>query len=121
VQLINERTRKSVADSVEVAETRAQRRRGLLGRAGLGDGAALMLIPCFAVHTAFMRFSIDVVFLDGDGRVIRTVRRMGPWRIAVCLRARTVVELPAGRLEACKVSPGDALYLVPMREQRKAS
>ena len=121
MQLINERTRKSVAHTVEVAETRKERRRGLLGRAGLDEGAALMLIPCFTVHTAFMRFSIDVVFVDGDGCVVRTVSRMPPWRMAVCVRARAVIELPAGRLEACPLSIGDALYLVPVREQRRAS
>jgi uncharacterized membrane protein (UPF0127 family) len=119
--LINERTRRFVADAVEMAETRAARRRGLLGRAGLGEGTALMLIPCLAVHTAFMRFSIDVVFLDGDGKVVRTVSRMPPWRMAVCLRARAVVELPAGRLESCSVNVGDALYLMPAKEQRRAS
>jgi uncharacterized membrane protein (UPF0127 family) len=121
VQLINERTRKSVADAVEMAETRASRRRGLLGRAGLDTGAALMLIPCFAVHTAFMRFAIDVIFLDGDGCVVRTVSRLAPWRMAICIRARAVIELPAGHLEALSVNVGDALYLVPTWEQRRAS
>ena len=128
MQLINERTRKSVADSVEIADTRATRNRGLLGRAGLDERAALMLIPCFSVHTAFMRFSIDVVFLDGDGCVVRTVSRLAPWRMAVCLRARSVVELPAGRLEslarqsgAGPVEIGDRLYVVPFREERRAS
>ena len=120
MQLINERTRKPVADAVEIADTRATRRRGLLGRAGLDQGAALMLIPCLAVHTAFMRFSIDVIFLDGDGRVVRTVSRLAPWRMAVCPRARAVVELPAGRLESLAVEVGDAVYLVP-REHRRAS
>jgi uncharacterized membrane protein (UPF0127 family) len=121
VQLINERTRKSVADMVEVADTRAARRRGLLGRTGLDKGAALMLIPCFSVHTAFMRFPIDVIFLDGDGCVVRTVSRLAPWRMAVCPRARAVVELRAGCLESLAVNAGDALYLVPTREQRRAS
>ena len=121
MQLINERTRKPVADAVEVADTRAARRRGLLGRAGLDQGAALMLIPCLAVHTAFMRFPIDVIFLDGDGCVVRTVSRLAPWRMAVCPRARAVVELPAGRLESCAINVGEALYLVPAREQRRAS
>jgi uncharacterized protein len=121
VQLINERTRKSVADTVEVAETRAARRRGLLGRARLDTGAALMLVPCFAVHTAFMRFAIDVIFLDGDGCVVRTVSRLSPWRMAMSVRARAVVELPAGQLESLAVDVGDALYLVPTWEQRRAS
>jgi len=121
VQLINDRTRKPVVDTVELAETRTARRRGLLGRECLPEGAALMLIPCFAVHTAFMRFAIDLVFIDRDGRIVRTVSRMAPWRIAIAWRARAVIELPAGRLESCPVQLGDRLYLAPAREHRRAS
>lgn len=104
-----------------MAETRRERRRGLLGRDGMQDGEALMLIPCFAVHTAFMRFSIDVIFVDGDGRVVKIVSRLQPWRMAMCLRGRSVVELPAGRLDSYKLELGDRLYLTPMKEQRRAS
>jgi hypothetical protein len=121
VVLINERTRKIVAEHVEMAESRRARRRGLLGRTKLDDGAALMLIPCFAIHTAFMRFTIDVVFLDRDGCVIRTVSRLEPWRTAGAWRAHSVIELPAGRLEQCSVSIGDCLYLAPFREHQRAS
>ena len=67
------------------------------------------------------RFPIDVIFLDGDGCVVRTVSRLAPWRMAVCPRARAVVELRAGCLESLAVNAGDALYLVPTREQRRAS
>ena len=116
--LINERTRKVVAEHVEVADARPTRRRGLLGRTHLPDGEALMLTPCFAVHTAFMRFTIDVIFLDRDGCVVRTVPRLQPWRAAVTWRARAVIELPAGRLEQCDVAPGDRVYLSPFSERR---
>jgi len=121
VHLINERTRKSVAGTVEIAETRNARRRGLLGRDSLDEDAALVLIPCFAVHTAFMRFPIDVVFLDRDGCVVRTVSRLAPWRTAIAWRAHSVVELPAGRLESLDVETGDRVYVVPTREERRAS
>ena len=121
MQLINERTRTCVADSVDIAETRRARRRGLLGREGLRDGEALMLSPCLAIHTAFMRFSIDLVFVDGDGQVVRTVSRVRPWRMAICLRARSVIELPGGHLDSCPVQAGDRMYLAPVREQRRAS
>ena len=132
MQLINDRTRRVVADLVELAETRKTRRRGLLGRESLQEGAALMIVPCFAIHTAFMRFAIDVVFIDKDGRVVRTVSRMQPWGIATAWRARAVVELPAGRLESlgrrgskseggCAIAIGDRLYLKPVTEHRRAS
>ena len=121
MQLINDWTRKPVADTVELAETRTARRRGLLGRDSLPEGTALMLIPCFAVHTAFMRFAIDLVFIDRDGRVVRTVSRVAPWRIAIAWRARAVIELPAGTLESLAVKIGDRLYLKPVTEHRRAS
>lgn len=113
MRLMNERTRKPVADVVEVADTRKARRRGLLGRERLVDGAALMLVPCAAVHTAFMRFPIDIVFIDGDGCTVRTASRVPPWRLCLSLRARAVIELPAGRLDAGDVVVGDHLYLKP--------
>jgi hypothetical protein len=121
VNLINERTRKLVAEHVEVADTRRARRRGLLGRTHLADGDALILIPCFTVHTAFMRFAIDLIFLDRDGCVVQTVSRLQPWRMALAWRARSVIELPAGRLECCEVETGDRVYLSPFREHQRAS
>ena len=65
--------------------------------------------------------NIDVVFLDGDGCVVRTVSRLAPWRAAMEWRARSVIELPPGRLERCQVQIGDHVYLAPAREQRWAS
>ena len=109
--LVNQRTGEIVARQVEIADTRATRRRGLLGRDSLGASSALMLSPCFAVHTAFMRFPIDVVFVDGDGRAVRIVRDLTPWRIAGAWRAQRVYELPAGKLQTRDVRVGDRLYL----------
>jgi uncharacterized membrane protein (UPF0127 family) len=112
--LMNTRTGGVVADTVEVADTRETRRRGLLGRDGMAPSSALMISPCFAVHTAFMRFAIDVAFVDGNGDVVRMVRDMGPWRMAVAWRGRRVIEMPAGELEKRDVRLGDRLYLNPL-------
>src|SRR4051812_49386215 len=98
VALVNERTRAEIAADVEVAFTRATRRRGLLGRDALDPQAALMLTPCLAVHTAFMRFPIDIVFLDRDGCAVKLVSNVRPWRMAASRRAHSVVELAAGSL-----------------------
>jgi uncharacterized protein len=111
VRLVVERTQKPVATAVEVARTRGERRRGLLGRTFLDPTEALMIVPCGAIHTAFMRFPIDVVFLDRDGRAVKIVHRLQPWRIAVSLKARSVVELAAGALERHPVEVGDRLSL----------
>jgi hypothetical protein len=111
--LINQRTGEIVAQHVEIADTRATRRRGLLGRDSLGASSALMLSPCFAVHTAFMRFPIDVVFVDGEGRTVRIVRDLTPWRIAGAWGAQRVIELAGGELRTRDVRVGDRLYLEP--------
>jgi uncharacterized membrane protein (UPF0127 family) len=113
VALMNERTREQVATSVEIAATRQSRRRGLLGRDSLTSTTAMLLAPCAAVHTAFMRFAIDVVFVDRQGYAVKVVRNLRPWRIALAPEARAVIELPAGTLRWGQVLLGDRLYLAP--------
>ena len=110
--LVNQRTDEALAERVEVAVTRRDRRKGLLGRAGLDPASALIIAPCFSIHTMFMRFDIDAVFVDEDGRVVKVVRDMTPWRIAVDATAHAVVELPAGTLRDRRLNVGDRLYLL---------
>ena len=109
--LVNERTKETVASVVTLAVSRAERRRGLLGRDSLDPSAAMILAPCFSVHTVFMRFPIDVAFVDRDGYAVKIVRRMVPWRLAAAPRAQAVIELAAGGLEHVMV--GDRLALTP--------
>lgn len=111
--LMNARTSCAVADEVEVALSRNARRKGLLGRDGLAPFSAMVLAPCAAVHTMFMRFAIDVVFVDADGRALRVVPGLAPWRAAMSPMAHAVIELPAGTLASREVAVGDPLYLVP--------
>jgi len=109
--LVNERTHGAVATDVELASTRAERRRGLLGRETLAPSSALMLTPCLAVHTAFMRFPIDIAFLDRDGFAVKIVTDLRPWRMAASPSAHSVVEFAAGTLRRHAVAIGDRLYL----------
>ena len=112
VALVNQRTDEALAERVEVAVTRRDRRKGLLGRTGLDASSALILAPCAAIHTMFMRFDIDAVFVDDDGRAVKVVRDLSPWRIALDPTAHAVVELPAGSLREREVNIGDRLYLL---------
>lgn len=96
-----------VLASLEVASSRAARRRGLLGRDGI-DGA-LLLQPARSVHTLGMRFAIDVAHLDGDHVVVR-VATMPPWRLGLFVRtARCVLEAEAGSFERWGLAVGDQL------------
>ena len=110
-RLMNARTGEAVADAAELAVTSASRRRGLLGRDGLDPGAALIIAPCNSVHTFFMRFAIDVVYVDRAGRVRKIVRALRPWRISAAMSAYAVIELGAGSLDGCDIECGDRLYV----------
>jgi uncharacterized membrane protein (UPF0127 family) len=107
----NNRTGAVLASAVELALTRATRNRGLLGRDSLPAGHGLLIAPCWSIHTFFMRFAIDVVFVTRDGRVVKVRRNVRPWRIAVGPGAYAVLELPAGALSAAAVHPRDQLEL----------
>lgn len=85
-----------LATRVEVAATRAARRRGLLGRRTIPSQFALVLVPCRAVHTWGMGGPIDLVFVDPDGRVVRVCGAVPPWRIRAAWPAAAVVELAPG-------------------------
>ena len=111
VTLTNARSREVIARGVEVALTRADRRKGLLKRDSLDPDTALVLAPCFAVHTAFMRFAIDVIFVDRKGYVRHMVRGLQPWRVAASPRAYATIELAAGALDSHDVVIGDRLCL----------
>ena len=113
MKLVNDRTNIVVASCVELALTRKARRKGLLGRERLEANEAMVISPCVSVHTVSMRFPIDVAFVDKEGRAVRLVHDLQPWRMAASFRARAVIELAAGRLEQCGVRLGDRLYVAP--------
>jgi uncharacterized membrane protein (UPF0127 family) len=85
--------------------------RGLLGRSGLARGEGLLLQPAGSIHTFFMRFPIDAVFLDADRRVLRVVADVRPWRTAAVRRARAVLELAAGEAARVGMEAGTVLRL----------
>jgi uncharacterized membrane protein (UPF0127 family) len=94
-----------------VAADSTARRRGLLGRGGLDDGTALVLAPCSAIHTWFMRFPIDVVFVTRAGEVVAVRSGVRPWRIAVSPGAFAAIEVRAGAAARGGIRPGDHLLL----------
>jgi uncharacterized protein len=101
-----------VCDRCEIADGVITRVRGLLGRSGLPRGHGLLIEPTWSVHTWFMRFPIDVVFLDRELTVLKVRTRMGPWRTAARFRARSVLELAAGECERLGLEVGDRLAYV---------
>lgn len=92
--LTNLTTGAMLAPTLIPAFDRKSRNQGLLGRDGLPEGAALVLAPCSGVHTWFMQFPIDVLFVSRTGHVLKVRRAIGPWRLALRLGAFAVVETP---------------------------
>jgi uncharacterized protein len=101
-----------VCERCLLAETSLARLRGLLGRSGLSSGEGLLLRPAGSVHTAFMKFAIDVVFFDRELRVLKVVPELVPWRTAGCRGARAVLELPAGEANRRGIRAGTTLTQV---------
>ena len=100
-----------VCDRCLVADSAWSRMRGLLGRDDLSSGEGLLLRPAGSVHTAFMRFAIDVVFLDKGLRVLKVEPHVRPWRAVGCRGAEAVIELPPGECARRNVRIGDELAL----------
>lgn len=98
-----------LGDRIGSADDSATRREGLLKRPGLEPGEGLWIAPCEAVHCFFMKFTIDVLFLDKKKRVVKVVPSLKPWRIAGCLRAFSTLELPEGTIAATGTAKGDEL------------
>ena len=100
------------AATLTISQARSFRARlgGLLARPPLRDDEALYLAPCASVHTCFMRYAIDVAFLDRAGRVLK-VATLAPWRAAACLGAAGTLELRAGQAAARGITVGAVVDL----------
>lgn len=100
---------RTVCERCVLADTALARMKGLLGRTALPSGEGILLRPASSVHTAFMRFPIDVVFLDRDGVVLKVVENLKPWRSAGARRAHAALELAAGEAARVAIAAGDRL------------
>jgi len=101
-----------VASRLEVATTAAARRKGLLGRSGIPPGGGLLLVPCRSVHTMGMKFPIDIVFITKHLRVARVLHQVKPGAVnRQCLKAHSVLELPAGTAATRRIELGDQLRI----------
>jgi uncharacterized protein len=101
-----------VCERCAVAHSPLSRLKGLLGRSELPRGEGLLIRPAFAIHTWFMRFPIDAVFLDGDLRVLAAAADLKPWRGAARRGASAVLELAGGEYSRRGLRLGDRLEVL---------
>jgi len=110
MKIINVTKNTILAEEAVEANTIFGRLKGLLGKKELKKGQALILKPCNSIHTLFMRFPIDVIFLDSRHKVVKAIPNLAPWRISgIYLRGNSALELPLGTIEATHTEAGDYL------------
>jgi len=98
-----------LATCMEVADSASTRNKGLLGRERLAPGEGLWIRSCEVVHTFWMRFPIDLVYLDRKKRIRKLSSDVRPWRLSGCLWAHSVLELPPGTIRSTQTQNGDRL------------
>lgn len=115
-QALNATRGTRLATRLEKAHSGSTRRKGLLGRESLQSGEGLWIAPCESVHTFFMRFPIDLVYLDRKLKVKKVRHSVGAWRVSACLSAYSVLELPSGTVRATHTERGDTLEISAIAE-----
>lgn len=107
-----EQTSVCTVDQVQRTETMFERIRGLLGSAVLKPNTGLWISSCNSIHSFFMSFSIDVLYLDKNNTVVRVIEDMQPWRVNACWPARSVIEFRQGQVAALGIQTGDTVNCI---------
>ena len=101
-----------LSSNVDVADNLFKRMKGLLGQREMGKGESLWIKPCMSIHTFFMKFSIDVIFLNRKNEVVVTIENLKPNRMTrLYPKAVSVLELPTGIIEATSTVVGDKIEI----------
>lgn len=101
----------TVCERCGIAESLVARTRGLLGRSSLDPDEGLWIQPTGSIHMWFMRFPIDVVYANNEGRVLKLVHGIRPWRMSACRGAKVALELPVGAIDRAGIAIGDHLVI----------
>lgn len=104
-----------IAKNSEIAQTWFKRAKGLLGRTHLENGQALIIRHCDSVHTFFMKFPIDVIFVDKQNYVLKAIENIKPFRLSpIVFGSNFVIELPIGAIKSSRTQKGDQLRIEPV-------
>lgn len=112
MKIINKTKGTCLAEAAVFADTLFLRMKGLLDRNEIKKGEALIITPCDSIHTFFMRFAIDVIFVDRRHRVDFAINSIKPWRLSrLCWRAKFAIELPSGVIQETRTEKGDEISI----------
>lgn len=108
-RVLNQTRGNVVCERTEVASNPFTRMRGLLGRAGLDQGSGMLFRGESSIHSAFMRFEFDAIFMDHRMRVVKLAERIKPWRALGAKGGGNILELAGGEISRLGVAVGDQL------------
>ncbi|HOY09666.1 MAG TPA: DUF192 domain-containing protein [Candidatus Omnitrophota bacterium] len=112
MRITNQTKNTLIADRARLADTIVSRLVGLLSRASLSSQEGLVITECRQIHMLFMRFAIDVIFVNRDNKVVGLVRDIKPFRMSpYFFRAQKAIELPVGVIDSSRTEKGDTLFL----------
>lgn len=112
MKVFNRTKNKMLAENASIASTLLSRLKGLLGRTGLSKGEGLIISDCASIHTFFMHFPIDVIFLNYEHTVVKVKKSLFPFRLLDCPFSGSItIELPSGTIDATRTEVGDYIEL----------
>jgi uncharacterized membrane protein (UPF0127 family) len=110
--ILNQSKASVIATTVKVAGTPSERMKGLLGRSSLDQDEALVITACQSIHMFFMKFAIDVIFVDSKGKVVGLCPNIQPFHLSpIFWRAHKAIEVPVGRISSSQTSIGDQISI----------
>ena len=113
MRIINQSKDTVIAENAIIADTLLTRMRGILGKKSFAPGSGLIITRCNSIHMFFMRFPIDVLFLDSSNKVVLALPQIKPWRISpICWKAKFVIELPAGTIPSSNTEISDQINIL---------
>lgn len=112
VKIINQTNEQVLGDKITYANSIYGRFIGLMGKSELKKGEGVFLTPCNSIHMMFMKFPLDILFLDRKNKIIHITKDIKPWKISrVVFKAQSVLEVPAGTVENTKSNVGDIIKI----------
>lgn len=113
MEIINKNKHTLLAKDIVIANTPFKRMKGLLGKKDFKEGQALILKPCNSIHTFFLRFAIDVIFVDKHNKIIEAISCLKPFRLTrIYWLSALAIELPAGIILSSHTQEGDLLAII---------
>ncbi|HEY9059161.1 MAG TPA: DUF192 domain-containing protein [Pseudobacteroides sp.] len=110
MKLINKSKGTIISSNLAVADSFIKRFSGLMAKRELPSGSGLLLTKCNSIHMCFMKFSLDIIFIDDSMKVVHLIKAIPPWRVSGIVRsAKSTIELPVGTIDVSSTEIGDLL------------